>query len=476
MTIEVIKFGTDGWRAIVGEDYTVANVRRCASALAQLVQEEQVGERGVVVGYDTRFCSDRFAHAVADTLSAAGLPVMLFDRPAPTPACSFSVMNRNQAAGAMITASHNPLEWNGFKVKSSVGGSAEPEYIERLEHALNQPVNTNPAPIPATAGKIQNFNPLEDYLAQLAKLPDISSIKRTPRKVVVDSMHGAGMGIFPAMLADGAVEVIEIRAQVNPAFPDMQQPEPVATNLRPLIKAVQQTDAAIGIAFDGDADRLGVVDENGSYLSTLDVFSILSHHFLARRKWAGGIACTITMSLMVDRICEAFGRKLYRTPVGFKHVGPAMVANDCVLGGEESGGYAIKGHVPERDGILSALFFLEAMAQSGKSPHGLLDELHQMAGKFAFRRDDVVFTPTERDRLVRFIQSAEPTEIAGRRATSVTRMDGAHFNIDDGKAWVMLRMSGTEPLLRIYAEAETTSACAQLIKGIKTLANLVHGE
>ncbi len=497
-----IRFGTDGWRAIIGDDYTFENVRACAAAVALDVLATGQQQRGIAVGYDTRFQSAQFAQSAAEVIADHGIPVYLTDRPLPTPALSYAVTTHNAACGVMITASHNPSEYNGFKVKSQAGGSAPPKQVERIESHLapfaepsvhpNSPTSRRglgggPSPsrsvrgreraerssqgMPGAEGNIQPTNMLSPYLDQLTSLVDIDRIKSAGLNIAVDSMHGSGAGIVATLLQGGKTQVTEIRDEINPAFPGMKQPEPVEDNLAPLISAIkgsyrhsgesrnpegQKTGRTfdVGLATDGDADRLGVVAENGTYLTTLEVFSMLFHHLKSRRHLPGGAACTITMSSMMDRLAEHHSTDLYRTPVGFKFVGPAMIDNQCVLGGEESGGYAFAGHIPERDGPLSALFFLESMATSGKTPTQLLNEIHQITGPHTFRRIDIQFTPDQRNRIATTLSSDAPTSLGGLQVLNEDRRDGLRLDLQNN-AWTVTRLSGTEPLLRIYAEAPT---------------------
>ncbi|MCY4474031.1 MAG: phosphoglucomutase/phosphomannomutase family protein [Chloroflexi bacterium] len=451
-----IRFGTDGWRAIIGDDYTFANVRACAAAVAMDLKAIRQTHRGVAVGFDTRFQSRSFAEDAAKVIANYGTPIQLSDRPLPTPALSYAVTQMGGASGVMITASHNPPEWNGFKVKSYAGGSAPPEQVERIEAHL-----PNAFVIPAQAGiqgrgakeaQIDTVDMVSPYLKQLSSLVDVERIKSAGLRVLVDSMHGSGAGIVAAILEGGATKVSEIRSEINPAFPDMKQPEPVEDNLAPLISAIKGGGHDVGVATDGDADRLGVVDENGVYVTTLEVFSMLFHHLKSRRGLPGGAACTITMSSMMDRLTEHHDVDLQRTPVGFKFVGPAMIDNACVLGGEESGGYAFAGHIPERDGPLSALFFLESMAVSGKSPSELLSEIHEITGPHTFRRIDIEFTPDQRDGIAAAVNGDAPVSLGGVEVVKEDRRDGVRLDLSDG-GWAVVRMSGTEPLVRIYTEA-----------------------
>ena len=424
--------------------------------------------RGVAVGYDTRFQSENFAKAAAFAVSQTGIPVQISDRPLPTPALSLAVTNMNAAAGIMITASHNPPEWNGFKVKSEVGGSAPPEQVERIEAHLPQTLASLEAS--STSGTkgapIESVDMVSPYLSQLSRLVDIERIKSAGFRVAVDSMHGSGAGIISRLLEGGSTEVVEIRGEVNPSFPGMKQPEPVEDNLAPLIDLINDEGFDVGVATDGDADRLGVVSENGVYLTTLEVFSMLFHHLKSRRSLPGGASCTITMSSMMDRLSEHHGVDLYRTPVGFKFVGPAMIDNACVLGGEESGGYAFAGHIPERDGPLSALYFLESMATSGKSPTELLAEIHQITGPHTFRRIDIEFEPYQRERIAETLAGDAPIKLGGVEVMYEDRRDGVRLDLSDG-AWAVVRMSGTEPLVRIYAEASSEELREAVLKDFR---------
>ena len=464
-----IRFGTDGWRAVVGEDYTFDNVRACAAALAAHMHDAGLAKDGAVVGYDTRFISDRFAAAVAKVLSDSGIPTHLFSRPGPTPAGSLAITMLNAGAGAIITASHNPAEWNGFKVKSNAGGSAPPDMVEAIEKHLARILSGGQGQQSAAPREsVTEFDPVGPYAERLGELVDTSALRSAGLKVVVDAMHGAGAGVLPTVLTGGSTEVVEIRAAPNPAFPGMGQPEPVEANLSQLADAVRKQGADVGLALDGDADRLGVVDENGVYMSTLEVFSLITDHLIGRKRAGGGVACTITMSSMIDRLGEKYGAPVYRTPVGFKYVGPSMVDNGCAAGGEESGGYAFRGHIPERDGPLSGLIFLEAVVHSGKTPSQLLDELHQVVGPHVFRRIDMEF-PAQRGSEIRdALENAHPDSLGGLRVESEDLRDGVKYHLAGG-AWAAARLSGTEPLVRLYAEAPNDASLTAILTDLRPL-------
>ena len=466
-----IRFGTDGWRAIVAEDYTFENVRACAAAVAMDLKSTGLAQRGVAVGYDTRFQSEQFAQTAAATIAESGVPVQISDRSLPTPALSYAVTTMGAACGVMITASHNPPEWNGFKVKSEAGGSAPPEQVESIEAHLPAAIAAVGSHDGSNAAEIKTVDMVSPYLEQLSGMVDIERIKAAGLRIAVDSMHGSGAGIVATLLGGGESVVHEIRSEINPAFPGMKQPEPVGDNLEPLISHIKEPGFDVGVATDGDADRLGVVAEDGEYLTTLEVFSMLFHHLKSRRNLAGGAACTITMSSMMDRLAEYHRVDLHRTPVGFKFVGPAMLDNACVLGGEESGGYAFAGHIPERDGPLSALFFLESMATSGKSPSELLAEIHEITGPHTFRRIDIEFTPDQRERIAAAVNGDAPESLGGIDVAREDRRDGVRLDLEDG-GWAVVRMSGTEPLVRIYAEASTTQTRENILNDFRTFLNV----
>ncbi len=463
-----IQFGTDGWRAIIAEDFTFENVRACAEAVARNLVATGRADQGLVVGFDTRYGSMRFAQAVVEVVNGYGIATHTFDDAAPTPACSFAVVDHSAANGVMITASHNPPEWNGFKVKSSVGGSATPGEVAQIEEHLADVLDRKSVSHDRNQATNTIFDVVGPYIEQLHRVIDVAPIKAKPLKVVVDAMHGSGAGIIPQVLAGGLIEVTEIRSEHNPNFPGMDQPEPIEHNLKPLSAAVRELGADVGIALDGDADRVGIADENGRYFSTLEVFSLLTDHFMGRRNERGGVACTITMSSMVDKLSAHYGAPIYRTEVGFKYVGPAMIDNGCSMGGEESGGYAFKGHVPERDGSLSGLIFLEAMVMSGKKPSELLSDLHALVGPHTFRRIDVSYEESERANLAKLVASTSPSSLGGLAIESDDRRDGVRFNLEGG-SWAVVRMSGTEPLVRIYAETPDAESLEAVLNELSSI-------
>lgn len=462
-----IKFGTDGWRAVIAEDFTFENVRRCAQGAADLIKASGLTPRGVVVGYDTRFLSEEFARAVAEVTTGSGIPTLLSDRPAPTPTISYDLVSRDAGAGIIITASHNPGNYNGFKYKPDYGGSASPEIVDRLENHIDaavrrDKVDSMPLNEAERQGLLEVFDPEPEYLAHLATLVDVEAIRNAGLNVVVDPMFGAGAGYLGKLLEGGSTRIIEIHGERNPAFPGMAQPEPIAHNLTDLMDAVQDNNADVGLATDGDADRLGVVDENGEFVTTLQTFALLCFHLLENLDQRGPLVRSITMTSMIDRLGELYDVPVFDTPVGFKFLGPVMMAEEAIAAGEESGGYAFRGHVPERDGVLSALLILDLMVKTQMNPSDLLEELAEKVGPHFYDRWDVSFDTAQREAIEGRVRLAQPSMLAGKSVVQIDDRDGIRFVLDSGH-WALVRFSGTEPLLRIYAEGESPAEVAALL-------------
>ncbi|MCH7786557.1 MAG: phosphoglucomutase/phosphomannomutase family protein [Chloroflexi bacterium] len=471
-----IKFGTDGWRALIAEEYTFDNVRLCAQGTAAYLKQAGLASRGLIVGYDTRFASEDFAAAVAEVTTANGVTTFLCDKPAPTPVVSYNLVTLNAGGGIIITASHNPARWNGFKYKPDYGGSASPEVVEELEAFIAEAGNTGSPMRMALAeaeskGLLEYIDPEPVYLGHIANLVDVGNIRRAGLKVVVDSMYGAGAGYFSKLLSGGSTEVIELHGERNPAFPGMAQPEPLAHNLGELMAAVPSQSADIGLATDGDADRLGIVDENGKFVTTLESFALLCLHHLEVLNRRGPLVRSITMTSMIDRLGEIYGVPVFDTEVGFKYLGPVMMREDALLAGEESGGYAIQGNIPERDGILSGLLILDMMVRTGKTVSQLLEMLIEKVGPHHYARWDIEFDPEERAEIHSRLRRANPSSIAGKRVDRIDTRDGYRFVLEGGY-WALVRFSGTEPLLRIYAEAESPEDVEALLEEARDMAGV----
>ena len=469
-----IRFGTDGWRALIARDYTFANVRACAHGVCRLLAAHGNADRGLVVGYDSRFGSADFAAEVAAVATSLGVPTTLADRVVPTPVVSFEVIRRKAGGGVVITASHNSAAWNGFKYKPDYGGSAAPAIIDELEsHIAAVLAEGAEAATPHAARDLLTTTELAPpYVANLASVVDLDAIRNAGLRVGFDAMHGAGAGYLEAALgAAGSTSVVEMRGEHNPAFPGMGQPEPIAPNLAPSIAEARGGRFDVVVANDGDADRLGVLDERGEFITTLEVFSLLCLHQLEVRGVRGPLVRSITQSAMVDKLGALFDVPVHRTAVGFKFLGPVMMEVDAVAAGEESGGYAFRGNIPERDGILSALLFLDLMVQTGKRPSELIEMLHEKVGEHAYDRLDVALEPGARAPDVAALAAAPPERLAGLRVEGTDTTDGVRYLLEDG-FWGLIRPSGTEPLLRIYAEGDSPERVAEMIEALRGVAGV----
>jgi phosphomannomutase len=471
-----IKFGTDGWRALMAVDFTSENVRACAEGVCLLLEDEGKAAQGLAIGYDSRAGSPEFAAEVAQVSAAHGITTYLSNAIVPTPVLSFNVLRHGAGGGVVITASHNSREWNGFKYKPDYAGSASPAIIERLEKYIAGATERNIAVMPleqAIAQKLVVMDSMaEPYLANLPNVVDLDAIRSAGLRVGFDAMHGAGGGYFGAALAGGSDTVIEMRGERNTAFPGMGQPEPIAPNLGPSIAAARRGDFDVVIANDGDADRLGLLDEHGNFISTLTTFSLLCYGQLEIRGLRGPVVRSITQSSMIDKLCYAYGVPLHTTEVGFKYLGPVMTATDAIAAGEESGGYAFRGNIPERDGILSGLLFLELMAKTGKRPSELVDLLYEKVGAHHYQRVDVPLRANVKPRSAIDIAQAPPASLGGLSVIEVDTRDGVRFVLKGG-FWGLIRFSGTEPLLRIYAEGDSPQRVKDLLSDLQFTAGVV---
>ena len=448
-----IRFGTDGWRSIIGEDYTFANVARCARGLCDYMKRRGTADKGLIVGYDTRFLSPEFATTVASVCAGQGVRTLLADAPAPTPVLSYGVMRHGTGGAAIITASHNPAIWNGFKFKPEYAGSATQEITDDLEKAIAAVGLVDSAEIEAGrhSGLIENLTPAEPYFEHVARLVDLDAIRSAGFRVLVDAMYGAGAGYLPKLLEGGATTVEELHGHRNPAFPGMAQPEPIAPNLAELMARVPASGASVGIALDGDADRVGIIDETGRFVTTLDTFSMLALYLMETKGWRGSLIKGVTASQALNKMGGIYGVNVHEVRVGFKHMGPRMDELNALMAGEESGGFAFRGHVPERDGILSGLFVLENMAKSGKTVSQLLENLFKKVGPHFYHRRDIEFAAADRERINQRVNDPGLERLGAYSITGSDSIDGRRLHFDDG--WLAVRFSGTEPLLRIYAEA-----------------------
>ena len=472
--MEGISFGTDGWRGVIGWDFTAERVRACALGVASYLKSTDMASRGLVLGYDTRFGSKDFASEVAQVITSKGIPTFFSVSSVPTPVVSYSILHLRAGGGVVITASHNPPEWNGFKYKPDYAGSASPEIVKILEEkisvALQSQISSKPLVEGRKEGLLIDIDFAPPYITHLRKLVDIPSLQGSGLKMVVDTMYGSGIGYFPQIL-DGMCGINEIHAEENPLFPGISQPEPVAHNLKALSCTILETRADVGIALDGDADRLGIVDEKGHYISTTQIFALLSLYCLEVREQRGPLVKSVTMSSMIDHLGKLFNVPVYETPVGFKYIGPTMMNNDAIAGGEESGGYSFKGHIPERDGILSGLYFLDMMVKTGKTPSELVEYLFSIVGPHYYDRFDIPFHSDMRSDILHRVSTQRPDTIGGSRVLERDEIDGVRFHLEGG-SWGMIRFSGTEPLLRIYAEAGSLNDVRVVLEDLRSLVGI----
>ena len=477
-----IKFGTDGWRGIIAEDFTFDNVRICAQAVAEYLAHNGLGQQDLVIGYDTRFASEDFASAATEVLAANGIRVHLCLKPAPTPVVSFTVPATRSSGGIVITASHNPSPWNGFKYKSRDGASAPDETISQIEANIaaltrNLRAGRLPAAVRRLAmgqaleqGLVRRLDPAPDYCARLGHFVDVEQLRRQKLHVIVDSMYGAGSGYFRTILRDGDLKITEINSERNPSFPGIN-PEPIARNMARLSQSVVELKADVGLATDGDADRIGIVDETGRFLTQHQVFALLCLYLLEVRGERGPLVRTLTSTMMLDRLGKLFDVPVHETPVGFKYVAPVMMQTSALIGGEESGGYGFRGHVPERDAMLAGLYFLDFMVKTGKRPSQLLDYLYSKVGPHHYDRNDFHISAAKRHAILRRLSAAMPDSIGDREVARVDTADGFRFFLDD-ESWLLIRFSGTEPLVRVYAEAQTLERARALLAEGKGLIRL----
>lgn len=476
-----IKFGTDGWRAIISDEYTFENLKIVTQAFANHLKDPnrssldvynlkgeepsyrniyQPHTQGVIVGYDCRFLSDQYAELVARVLMANGIPVKLCDGPAPTPVISFGVQHFKTAGAVVITASHNPYEWNGFKVKMEYAGSAMPEVTERIEEeVLRIQSGSGVSCEDEFRGELLSLYPF--YLERAASLVDLERIQEADFLIVADPMYGAGRGILQRVIPKARVH--EIHGEWNPSFGGLH-PEPIEPYLIECRKALRRRKALVALAFDGDADRIGAMDETGRFFSSHDIFTLLLWYLAKHRKWSGGAAKTFSTTQRIKLLAEHLGLPFYETPIGFKHICHLMLTKDILIGGEESGGIGIKGHIPERDSIINGLLLLEMMAVTGKKLGELLEDIHKEIGTFFCGRIDLpVLNNSIKEASLECLVKKPPATINSFSLHSVNTLDGVKYLLE-GNRWILFRASGTEPLIRIYAEAESELEAKKLLK------------
>ncbi|MFZ0733508.1 MAG: phosphoglucomutase/phosphomannomutase family protein [Candidatus Sulfotelmatobacter sp.] len=458
-----IKFGTDGWRGIIADDFTFENVRRVAGAIASYVLKHEQPQRGVIVGYDARFASPRAAHVVAETIAAAGIPVKLANDYTPTPAVSYAVKKQGAAGGVMVTSSHNPWNWNGVKFKGNFGGSATPAIMKKIEDELA----AGAAP-KGNRAAVEEVDLKKDYVAAVCAFADMDLIAKTKFKFAVDAMYGSGRGVVPGIFSGRGVHYVAIRQELNPLFPGIN-PEPIQPHTAMLQETVVREKCDAGLATDGDADRIGAVAEDGTFVDSHKIFCVLLRWLLERKKWPGEVVRAFNTTRMIDRICAKHGRKLHETSIGFKYVADLMMEREILMGGEESGGIGYSRFLPERDGVLNSLLLANVMAEEGKPLGRLVADLQHEFGPHYYGRRDLHIPEDVKQNAIQRARAENMQALGPYKVLRKEHMDGVKFFLDaptDGNgadAWVLFRASGTEPLLRLYTEAASPELVSELL-------------
>jgi phosphomannomutase len=456
-----IRFGTDGWRGVIADDFTEANAARVVRAAAAVWAEDAGLARPLVIGYDTRFNSRRIADLAAEILASSGWRVLLADRPVPTPVVSYTVTALGAAGGLVVTASHNPARFNGIKLKGPFGGSATSEFTARVEAALDRPAASR------AGGAVEPTDLLPRYLERLRSRVVLDHRPARPLRIVADALHGAADGLLRELVPAAWGEVRLLHAGPDPLFGGLH-PEPIPPHVAGLVAEVRALGADLGVATDGDADRLGVVTGAGRYVTPSEVLALLVRHLVGARGWRGEVAKGFAMGVQVDRLCAARGLTLHVTPIGFKHIASLMRTRDILVGGEESGGMGFRDHLPERDGLLSALLVLEAVVAAGTTLDALLGDLEAEAGPAAYRRRDYTLSADRGRALVAALDAAPPARLGAHPVTRQETLDGRKYWLGEG-AWVLIRPSGTEPVLRVYVEAGTPGEVDELHQAVREL-------
>jgi alpha-D-glucose phosphate-specific phosphoglucomutase len=459
-----IKFGTDGWRAIIAEDFTFANARLVANAIARYVIRSEDPRKGVVIGYDHRFASDTVAAAVADVITASGTPVWLTDKPCPTPAISLLVRQRYAAGGIVITASHNPYRWNGIKYKASYGSSALPSIVAQIEQELDVATHRATPPLPPRKDLLHTLDPRAPYLDALEKLVDWDRLRKAHFRFVSDPMHGSSAGLLRELFTRNNIHCHEIRGTHDPRFGGAN-PEPIEPHVQPLRDAVLAGKYDAGFCADGDGDRIGAIDRDGSFLNPHQLFALLVWHLAGTRNLPGDIAKTFSVTKLIDKIAAKFGRVLHEVPIGFKYICELMLEQTILAGGEESGGFGTSLYLPERDATVSALFLAELMAWHGKTLGQLLAALHSEFGEYHYGRVDLDVHPEQKRKAIALFSDSSFTHILEWPVTRRENMDGIKIYLGD-IGWVMVRASGTENLLRVYSETSRRETTNQVLAAV----------
>ncbi|MGE5329779.1 MAG: phosphoglucomutase/phosphomannomutase family protein [Deltaproteobacteria bacterium] len=455
-----ISFGTDGWRGIMADDFTFPNVKIVAQAIANYVNENHLGDRGIVIGYDNRFLSPEFAKVCSNILTANRIKVMLTDQATPTPVVAFAVVNYKAGGAIMITASHNPPIHNGIKFIPEYGGPAHKGITDKILEHVKIVIDSGKINERGSEEWVRLCEPKEDYIKAVTQLVNGEVIKKANLTVICNPMFGAGIGYASEILQSFGCKVKAINNYRDPLFGG-SMPEPTMANMKDLITAMNQEKADLGLATDGDADRFGVIDSKGNYISPNQVIYLLQYYLMKTRGWTGTVARTVATTYMVDRLAEKFGMQVIETPVGFKYIADALINKDAFLGGEESGGLSIKGHVPEKDGILACLLIAEMVARLGKTPTEIMEDLKNEIGYLYSKRLDVKCSSHAKEKVLSYLSRYKPETIGGKKIVNTISIDGQKFVMEDG-SWVLIRASGTESLFRIYAEGNSMEQIDQI--------------
>jgi alpha-D-glucose phosphate-specific phosphoglucomutase len=459
-----IKFGTDGWRGVIAEDFTFANARVVAHAIALYVTRCEDARKGVIIGYDHRFASDGIATATAEVVSSSGTPVFLTDKPCPTPAVSLLVRQRKAAGGLMVTASHNPYQWNGIKYKASYGSSALPSIVAQIENDLTVVQKENVPPLPPRKNLIQSLEPRAPYLDALEKLVDWKRLRDAKLRFVFDPMHGSAAGLLPELFRRNGIVCDEIRGARDPRFGGVH-PEPIEPHIEALRRAVLAGKYGAGLCADGDGDRIGAIDRSGAFINPHQILALLVWHLAGTRNLPGDIAKTFSVTKLIDKIAAKFGRKLHEMPIGFKYICELMLEQNILIGGEESGGIGTNLYIPERDATVSALLLAELMAWHGKSLGELLAALTAEFGEYYYGRVDLDLKPGQKEKAIAHFSDVKLTHVFDLPVVRREDMDGIKLYLGD-VGWVMVRASGTENLLRVYCETSKPETTRRVLEAV----------
>lgn len=470
--IEKIRFGTDGWRGLIADDFTFDNLRTAAQACADYFKNHTKGDRSIIIGYDTRFLSDKFARAAAEVLAANGINVLLSDRPSPTPTVSFTIRLLGLHGGLIITASHNPAGFNGLKIKTRFGSPADASITRKIEKLLlKNKVKRISLEEGLAAKKIKMINPMPKYLEAIRGYLDLDLLKCSDLKIAVDAMHGAADSYHASALKGTSVKSDIIHSALNPSFGGVK-PEPLPHNLLELISTMKKGEYDIGLVTDGDADRVGAIAPGGRFINAGQVMSLLALHFIEDRHWRGALVKNIAGPVLLNRISKHYNLKLFETPVGFKHIAKLMQREDVLVGGEESGGIGVKNYIPERDGILTGLLLVEMIEQQKKPILKIIEDMEKRFGRFRYHRDDIEISAKKREKTIKKLfaklNQKNAAKIFRKKITGVKTYDGLKFLFED-ESWLLIRASGTEPILRIYCEARSDKEAKRLIKCVDKL-------